>query len=134
MSPRPAAVLDRFVSIYIPVVITLVLLLFPFYWMAITSIKPNAELFDVKGNPFIVLQPTLDHYKYLFERTLFSNWILNTTFVACLSTAISLALSVPAGYALARFRFPGGDPPRLGHLRHLLGSPDPALSAPRPGG
>ncbi|MER3398293.1 MAG: sugar ABC transporter permease [Chloroflexota bacterium] len=108
MSPRPAAVLDRFVSIYIPVVITLVLLLFPFYWMAITSIKPNAELFDVKGNPFIVLQPTLDHYKYLFERTLFANWILNTTFVACLSTAISLALSVPAGYALARFRFPGG--------------------------
>ncbi len=108
MAPRPAAILDRFVSIYIPVVITLIVLLFPFYWMGITSIKPNAELFDVKGNPFIVLRSTLDHYRYLSERTLFAHWMLNTTVVATLSTAISLALSVPAGYALARFRSPGG--------------------------
>ena len=45
--------------------------LFPFYWMVITSIRPDVELYNVKMNPFFTLHPTLNHFYYLFELTMF---------------------------------------------------------------
>ena len=44
------------------------LMLFPFYWMLITSIKPNRELYSRKIMPLIVHQPTLKHYVDLLDR------------------------------------------------------------------
>ena len=49
----------RVVTVYIPLAVFLFVLLFPFYWMAITSFKPNAELLSREGNPFWVIDPTL---------------------------------------------------------------------------
>ena len=52
----------RMVTIYLPLACFVILLLFPFYWMAITSFKPNAELYDYKKyNPFLIGSPTLEH-------------------------------------------------------------------------
>ena len=42
----------RWVTVYIPLLVFLFVLLFPFYWMVITSFKPNAELLSSSGNPF----------------------------------------------------------------------------------
>ena len=80
---------------------------FPFYWMLITTFKQNADLYvgatNVQHDPFIFnLPPTLDHLRYLFEKTLYSTWLANTLAVGVVVVGITLVLSVPAGYSLAR--------------------------------
>jgi len=99
----------RWIRVYIPIAIFIVITLFPFYWMTITSFKSNTELLDTSRNPMFVLEPTLYHYKYLLSESHFFQWLLNTTVVAVASTAISLVCSLPAAYALARLRFRGAD-------------------------
>jgi len=97
----------RLMTLYLPLSLASILLLFPFYWMFITSIKTNSELIDLNGLPFWVFQPTLDHYRYLFAETGFLRWTLNTLTISVVATAISLVCSILAGYALARLRFRG---------------------------
>jgi multiple sugar transport system permease protein len=80
---------------------------FPFYWMAITTFKQNADLYvgatNTAHNPFIFNQPpTLDHLRILFAQTLYPTWLFNTLYVGVIVVAITLALAVPAGYSLAR--------------------------------
>src|SRR6476469_5692636 len=91
--------------LYIPLAVFVVLMLFPFYWMLITSIKPNRELYSQKVMPLIVYQPTLKHYIDLLTETNFLTWTYNTMLVAAVSTAISLVFGVMLAYPLARMRF-----------------------------
>jgi multiple sugar transport system permease protein len=80
-----------------------ILLAFPFYWMAITSFKQTADLYDVEHDPFIFnAPPTLAHLRYLFGQTLFVRWFWNTTLAGAAVVAITLVLAVPAAWALAR--------------------------------
>jgi multiple sugar transport system permease protein len=97
----------RLFRVYIPVAIFTFITLFPFYWMAITSIKSNSELLDHTKNPLFVLEPNLQNYIDLFTRTNFIRWTINSAVVAVLSTSISLVCSVLAGYSLARLRYRG---------------------------
>jgi len=97
----------RTVTIYLPLSLAAIVLLFPFYWMLITSLKTDRELIDLSGLPFWVFEPTLEHYQYLFAETGFLRWALNTLTISVAATAISLACSILAGYALARLRFRG---------------------------
>jgi multiple sugar transport system permease protein len=97
----------RLMTLYLPLSLASILLLFPFYWMLITSLKTDRELIDLNGLPFWVFQPTLDHYRYLFAETGFLRWTLNTLTISVVATAISLVCSILAGYALARLRFRG---------------------------
>ncbi len=84
--------------------------LFPFYWMIVTSLKQNAEIYDLRAVPFwFRVGPTLEHYAFLFRRTLFLQWLGNTAIVAVLSTASAVGISILAAYALARLRFRGGE-------------------------
>jgi multiple sugar transport system permease protein len=85
----------------------LLFLLAPFYWMLVTSLKPDSELYSASGNPMLVVSPTLEHYQQLLTATEFPTWTRNTMVIAVLATAISLLLGVPAGYSLARLRFRG---------------------------
>jgi multiple sugar transport system permease protein len=97
----------RVVTLYIPVAIFLFVLLFPFYWMVMTSIKSNAELLSREGNPFWVIHPTLEHFRHLIFETPYPDWIWNTIVVSVVSTFTSLAASVLAAYAIERLRFAG---------------------------
>jgi multiple sugar transport system permease protein len=81
--------------------------LFPFYFMLITSFKSNAELYSLKSIPFVVETPIVDHYRFLFFRTEFFTWIKNSLIISVLATAISLVISILAGYSLARLRYRG---------------------------
>jgi multiple sugar transport system permease protein len=92
---------------WIPLLLFVVLTLFPFYWMLVASLKPNSELYNLRVFPFWVFNPTLDHYRYLFEKTLYATWLMNTLLVATASTVISLTFGILGGYALARLRFYG---------------------------
>src|SRR6185437_13295484 len=93
--------------VWLPVGFFLVVALFPFYWMAITSIKPNSELYNKNVMPLIVHAPTLKHYVDLLTKSSFLLWTWNTMLVAVVSTAISLILGTMLAYPLARMRFAG---------------------------
>ena len=97
----------RLLTLYLPLAAFLFVLLFPFYWMAITTFKPNEELLSRTGNPFWVVNPTLDHIKKLLFDTAYPEWLWNTMLVSVVSTALSLFCSVLAAYAIERLRFRG---------------------------
>lgn len=97
----------KLVTVYLPLCIFLFVLLFPFYWMGITSFKPNNELLSRDGNPFWIIAPTLAHFKKLLFDTAYPQWMWNTVLVSVVSTAISLTASVLAAYAIERLRFTG---------------------------
>jgi len=100
----------RFIVLYLPLSLFVLVLLFPFYWMAITAIKPNAELLDFKNhNPFWVTSPTLDNIKKLLFQTDYPQWLWTTMMVAAVATALSLFASVLAAYAIQRLKFKGSN-------------------------
>jgi multiple sugar transport system permease protein len=99
----------RWIRIYIPVLLMLLVALFPFYWMFITSFKSPSEMLDFSRSPLFVIRPTLEHYRHLLTQTNFARWTLNTAVVAVASTLISLVCSILAGYSLARLRYPGAN-------------------------
>ena len=101
----------RIVVLYLPLAVFVFVLIFPFYWMAITAVKPNAQLTDYNNfSPFWVVKPTLDHIKYLLFETSYPGWLWNTLVVAVCATALSLVASVFAAYAIERVRFSGSRP------------------------
>jgi multiple sugar transport system permease protein len=99
----------RWVFFYFPLCAFIFTLLFPFYWMMVTTVRPDNELYRpwnaVNYAPFWTTHPTLDHIKYLFDETLFSTWMLNTLLISIAATAISLFCGLLAGYALSRLKF-----------------------------
>ncbi len=98
---------ERAVRLWLPVGFFLIIALFPFYWMAVTSLKPNAELYNRHMMPLLVLHPTLKHYVDLLTQTSFLLWTWNTMVVAVVATGISLVFGVMLAYPLARMRFAG---------------------------
>jgi multiple sugar transport system permease protein len=105
---------SRWVTVYAPLGIFVFVLLFPFYWMVITSVKPNNELLSRDGNPFWVIQPTLEHFHKLLFKTAYPEWLWNTVFISVISTVVSLACAVLAAYAIERLRFKGSRQVGLG--------------------
>jgi multiple sugar transport system permease protein len=97
----------RIVTVWLPLTVFLIVLLFPFYWMIVTTFKPNEELLSREGNPFWVQHPTFAHiHKLLFE-TAYPDWLWNTVLVSVVSTCLSIVCSVLAAYAIERLRFRG---------------------------
>ena len=75
----------------------------PFYVMLISMFKRTSDLMNPDANPFIFTQtPTLAHLKFLLTQTLYPQFLLNSTLVGVAVVAITLAMSVPAAYSLAR--------------------------------
>ncbi len=98
----------RVVTVYLPMLCFVFILLFPFYWMTVTTFKPNAELYDYKNySPFWVVNPTLDNIRKLLFETSYPSWLFNTMLIAICATVISLFASVLAAYAIQRLRFKG---------------------------
>lgn len=84
--------------------------LFPLYVMFITSLKSKQEINDSLAVPFWVTRGvTLDNYRYLYQKTLFGHWVLNTVFVSVMATVISVVVGTLAAYALARLKFKGAE-------------------------
>jgi multiple sugar transport system permease protein len=114
--------LRRLMMIYLPLACFVIILLFPFYWMAITSFKPNAELMNFREhNPFWISSPTLAHVKHLLFDTAYPRWLWTTMLVAIGSTTLSLLASTLAAYAIERLRFRGSPYVGLGiYLAYLV--------------
>jgi multiple sugar transport system permease protein len=100
----------RVVTVYIPLIVFLIVLLFPFYWMAVTTFKPNDELYNFKAhNPFWIVNPTLANVEKLLFQTSYPEWLWNTMVVSVSATALSIFASVLAAYAIVRLRFRGAE-------------------------
>jgi multiple sugar transport system permease protein len=119
----------RMRRLYLPLAVFVVLMLFPFYWMLITSIKPNRELYSQKIMPLVVYQPTLKHYIDLLWETNFLVWTYNTMLVAIVTTVVSVLLGTMMAYPLARMRFPGAAVVAIGVAATYL-VPQPLLFIP----
>lgn len=98
--------LRRLFTLYIPLLLILLFILFPFYWTFITSIKPEAELYGA-----VTYWPKAfvwDSYKNLFTTTVnFLDAMKNSFVVAAATTIVSLTTSTLAAYAFSRYRFAG---------------------------
>jgi multiple sugar transport system permease protein len=102
-----------------------IVLAFPFYWMLMTSLKTNGDLYSIQNVPFVFneteaapgeTQPlashdwlplgmehlTTAHYRFVLKDTNYVDWLQNTALVGAIVVLITLALALPAGYALAR--------------------------------
>src|SRR5215472_15750991 len=111
----------RIVTLYLPLAAFLLVLLFPFYWMAMTAFKPDAELLSREANPFWIRNPTLAHVKKLLFDTQYPEWLWNTLLVSVVSTFMSIVCSVLAAYAIERLRFRGSRYVGLGiYLAYLV--------------
>jgi len=88
----------------------------PIYWMIITTFKPDQDLYNLQNFPLFFNRNgvTMDHLRLLFVRTQFMTWAWNTAIVSAGVVAITMLVSVPAGYALARLRFRGSESLTIG--------------------
>ena len=102
-------------SFYGAVALLVVVAAFPFYWMLITAFKTNPDLYNVTNIPFwFNAPPTLEHFRYLFEQTLFGRWLLNSLIIGVCVVIITLLTALPAGYSLARMGGRGGETIAIG--------------------
>ena len=98
----------KLVTLYLPLSIIVIVLIFPFYWMALTAIKPDEQLLALdKFNPFWTWSPTFKHIEKLLFETNYPLWLWNTMYVAIGSTILSIFASVCAAYAIVRLRYKG---------------------------
>jgi multiple sugar transport system permease protein len=97
-------------SFYAAVITLVTFAAFPFYWMLITAFKTDADLYNLKSNPYwFNASPTLEHLHYLFQETLFLQWLWNTAIIGICVVAITLVVALPAGYSLARMSGRGAE-------------------------
>lgn len=103
----PQSFTQRLLRFHIPLLLFLVFLLFPFYWMVVTTFKSRAELYNLSLNPFYIYTWTLTNLNDLLFGTPFLRWLYNTFIVSITSSFISLATSLLAAYGIQRIRFRG---------------------------
>ena len=100
---------SRLLGTWLPLLFFAVFLLFPFYWMVMTAVRPNQELVSTATNPFLVHHPTLDHIRYLLGDTGFPRWFWNTMGIALGASVLSVGASWLAAYGIVRVGFPGAE-------------------------
>ena len=92
---------------YLGLSIWAVVVLFPFYWMVLTSLK-SYSAYNAEHTPvFFTLSPTLENYENAFTAVPLGGYLLNTLIFAAATTAIMVVVSTLAAYAFARLRFRG---------------------------
>ena len=86
-------------------VLALFLVLFPFYWAFLNSIKRPEETFQPTWIPFLQFQPTLEHWRSQLATPEIRHALLNSVIISIGAATLALALGTLAAYGLARFRF-----------------------------
>ena len=99
----------RVFLLWIPLILFLIFLLFPFYWTFLTCIKSDAELHSLTVT-YWPQEPTFQAYEHLFNQFNFLHPMKNSLIVAIITTIVSLTVSTLAAYSFSRFRFAGRKP------------------------
>lgn len=87
------------------IVVVLAIMLFPFYWMVLTSLRSQVD--NVSRVPVWWFTPTLENYQNVISRNNFLDFTWNSFVIAALSTGVGLVLGLPAAYSIARFKQEG---------------------------
>ena len=95
------------VFIYIMLVFWALMVLFPFYYMILTSLKSQGAYNSEFTPKLYTLSPTLENFRTAFSAVPLGDYFLNTLIFTLLTTAIMLVVSVLAAFAFARLDFPG---------------------------
>ena len=103
---KPAAQPRTRIGLMVAAILIVMFSLAPILWQVLTSLKTNADIAAIP-NVYFPQQLTLEHYIEIFRRRPFLRYMLNSTFVATVSTLLCLLIGTPAAYALARLRLPG---------------------------
>jgi arabinogalactan oligomer/maltooligosaccharide transport system permease protein len=92
------------IIVYAILIVTLIAVIYPIYWILIGALNPGDSLYSATLFPKSL---TFAHFTYLFTQTNYWIWYKNTLYVAVMNTIISTVLVITAAYALSRFRFKG---------------------------
>lgn len=92
---------------YSSLVLFLFVVLFPFLWQFLASIKPSSELFGDKAFSLFTANPTIENYVLVFTKRPFVLYLWNSAVVATLTTLYCVAIASFASYAIARLHFRG---------------------------
>jgi multiple sugar transport system permease protein len=103
MAAAPARTIRGRAAIYLLAIVFAVFSGFPFLWAALTMVRQDSDLYVTTHNPFVLAKPpTLGHITDLLRNTPYLQFILNDIVIGLATVVITLALSLPAAYALAR--------------------------------
>ena len=106
MTRSRVSLISQRIAAAVAIAVALILTLFPVYWIAANSFKFDIDIFSVPPQWFPA-NPTLKHYNAAFIERPFLQYGLNSLIIAVATTIVSLVLGTMAGYALARFQYPG---------------------------
>lgn len=95
------------VVVYIMLVFWAVMVLFPFYWMVLTSLKGYGAYNAEHIPKFFTLSPTLENYAQAFSAVPLAKYFINTIIFTVVTTALMLVIVIPAAFAFARLEFRG---------------------------
>ena len=93
--------------IYLFLVIWAIIVLFPFYWMVLTSVKNTAAYNNEKIPEFITLAPTGENYVKAFTEVSLGRYFVNTLIFTVATTGLMMLVIVPAAFAFSRLEFKG---------------------------
>ena len=101
----------RIRTFFIGLLLTLwaILVLFPFYWMLLTSVKSYGSYNSEYIPRLFTLHPTLENYASAFSQVPLARYFLNTLIFTVITTGLMLVVTVLAAFAFSRLRFPGRD-------------------------
>ncbi len=92
---------------YVMLTVWAVMVLFPFYWMLLTSVKSYGS-YNAEYIPrFFTLTPTLQNYSDAFTTVALGRYFLNTIIYTVVTTGLMMIVIIPAAFAFARLDFPG---------------------------
>lgn len=124
MSAAPAVRVAQRTGLYLATALFVIFSALPFYVMLITTFKSQSEIFTPEASPFwFSSAPTMANLELLFTKTLFVQWLLNTAWVGLAVVVITLVLSIPAAYGLARIAGSWGETLGIGIFLSYLVPP-----------
>ena len=97
----------RSIMVYSLLTLWAFIVLFPFYWMVLTSVKSYGSYNAEHVPSFFTLSPTLENYKNAFTAVPLAGYLANTLIFALLTTGIMVIVITLAAYAFARLEFKG---------------------------
>ena len=106
--------------IYAGLVLWALMVLFPFYWMILTSVKGYGEYNSERIPKFYASSPTLQNYLDAFRTVPLGRYLLNTLIFTVITTAVMLIVVTLAAYGFARLSFPGRDLVFTGFLALMM--------------
>lgn len=94
-------------AVYLLLALWAAIVLFPFYWMLLTSVKSYSQYNAERIPAFFTLSPTLENYREAFRAVPLGKYLLNTLWFTVVTTAVMMVVITLAAYAFARLEFRG---------------------------